>query len=54
MDTIDNAIAAVPRATQLALAGLGAVWLGSKALSLLHLFMSIFILSGASVSRRPK
>ncbi len=50
MDTIHDVIAAVPRSAQLALAGLGALWVGSKALNLLRLVLSMLVLSGTNVS----
>ncbi|KAI1422014.1 hypothetical protein F5Y12DRAFT_765186 [Xylaria sp. FL1777] len=51
MDTIHDMIAAVPRTAQLALAGLGALWVGSKVLSLLDLVLSMFVLSGTNLRK---
>ncbi|RWA04819.1 hypothetical protein EKO27_g10290 [Xylaria grammica] len=51
MDAIHDVIAAVPRAAQLALAGLGALWVASKALSILQLLLSIFVLSGTDLRK---
>ncbi|KAI1824561.1 hypothetical protein F4861DRAFT_505446 [Xylaria intraflava] len=51
MDTIHGVIAAVPQTAQLALAGLGALWVGSKVLSFLNLLLSIFVLSGTNLRK---
>ncbi|KAI0813848.1 hypothetical protein GGR55DRAFT_547378 [Xylaria sp. FL0064] len=51
MDAIYNVIAAVPRPVQLALAGVGALWVSSKALSVLHLVLSMFVLSGTNLRK---
>ncbi|KAH8157173.1 hypothetical protein CIB48_g11084 [Xylaria polymorpha] len=51
MDAIHDFIAAVPRSAQLALAGLGALWVGSKVLSLLRLVLSMFVLSGTNLRK---
>ncbi|TGJ78610.1 hypothetical protein E0Z10_g10151 [Xylaria hypoxylon] len=51
MDTIHDAIAAVPRTAQLALGGLGALWVGSKVLSFLRLVLSMFVLSGTNLRK---
>ncbi|KAI0903666.1 hypothetical protein F4824DRAFT_501223 [Ustulina deusta] len=51
MDTIHDVIAAVPRSAQLALAGLGALWVGSKALNLLRLVLSMLVLSGTNLRK---
>ncbi|KAI1347077.1 hypothetical protein F5Y01DRAFT_257570 [Xylaria sp. FL0043] len=51
MDAIYNVIAAVPRPVQLALAGVGALWVGSKTLSVLHLVLSMFVLSGTNLRK---
>ncbi|KAI8628321.1 hypothetical protein F5Y19DRAFT_438966 [Xylariaceae sp. FL1651] len=54
MNIIHNAIAAIPPGVQLALAGLGALWVGSKTLSLLRLFLSMFVLSGTNLRKYGK
>ncbi|KAI0435467.1 hypothetical protein F5Y09DRAFT_4319 [Xylaria sp. FL1042] len=51
MDKIYDVIAAVPRPAQLALAGVGALWVGSRALSVLHLVLSMFVLSGTNLRK---
>ncbi|KAI0868374.1 hypothetical protein GGS24DRAFT_217212 [Hypoxylon argillaceum] len=51
MDAVHDVIAAVPRTAQVALAGLGALWLGSKVLSVLHLVLSMFVLSGTNLRK---
>ncbi|KAI1299020.1 hypothetical protein F5Y03DRAFT_366551 [Xylaria venustula] len=51
MDTIRDVIAAVPRTAQIALAGVGALWVGSKALSLLRFVLSVFVLSGTNLRK---
>ncbi|KAI1113863.1 hypothetical protein F5Y14DRAFT_416871 [Nemania sp. NC0429] len=51
MDSIYDAINAVPRTAQLALAGLGALWVGSKVLSFLRLVLGMFVLSGTNLRK---
>ncbi|GAP84741.1 putative 3-ketoacyl- reductase [Rosellinia necatrix] len=51
MDTVHQAIAAVPPTAQLALAGLGALWAGTKIFSLLRLVLSMFVLSGTNLRK---
>ncbi|KAI1277917.1 hypothetical protein F5Y07DRAFT_77548 [Xylaria sp. FL0933] len=51
MDAVYNVIAAVPRPVQLALAGVGALWVSSKTLSVLHLVLSMFVLSGTNLRK---
>ncbi|KAI1436671.1 hypothetical protein GGR50DRAFT_202172 [Xylaria sp. CBS 124048] len=45
MDAIHDAVDAVPRAAQIALAGLGALWVASKLWGFLNLLLSMFVLS---------
>ncbi|KAI1194479.1 hypothetical protein F5X97DRAFT_310988 [Nemania serpens] len=51
MDSIYDGINAVPRTAQLALAGLGALWLGSKVLGFLRLVLGIFVLGGTNLRK---
>ena len=51
MDTIHHVLAVVPPSAQLALAGLGALWVGSRVFSLLRLVLSMFVLSGTNVGK---
>ncbi|KAI2623697.1 hypothetical protein GGS21DRAFT_533779 [Xylaria nigripes] len=51
MDAIHDAIAAVPRSALLILAGLGAMWVGSKVLSFARLFLSIFVFWGTNLRK---
>ncbi|KAI1815837.1 hypothetical protein GGS20DRAFT_541589 [Poronia punctata] len=51
MDSIQNAIASVPHTVQLALAGLGALWIGTKALSFIRLVLCMFVLSGTNLRK---
>ncbi|KAI1373997.1 short chain dehydrogenase [Hypoxylon crocopeplum] len=54
MDSVNDALASVPHSVQLSLAGLGALFIGSKLLDFLRLFLSIFILSGTSLRKYGK
>ncbi|KAI0165586.1 hypothetical protein GGR57DRAFT_448015 [Xylariaceae sp. FL1272] len=51
MESIQNAIAAVPPALQLGLAAVGALWIGSTALSVFRFLMSTFVLSGVNLRK---
>ncbi|KAJ8126434.1 hypothetical protein O1611_g7202 [Lasiodiplodia mahajangana] len=51
MDAIHDAIVAVPRAVQLGLAGLGALWVSSKVVSFLRLVLSMFVLGGTNLRK---
>ncbi|CAJ2514306.1 Uu.00g024250.m01.CDS01 [Anthostomella pinea] len=54
MESIHNAVAAVPRGVQLGLAGVGALFVGSKVLSFLRLVLSMFVLSGTNLRKYGK
>ncbi|KAI5926206.1 3-ketoacyl-CoA reductase [Camillea tinctor] len=54
MDSIKEAIEAVPPSVQLAFAGLGALFVGSKVFSFLRLFLSMFVLSGTNLRKYGK
>lgn len=49
MDGLTHALGSVPQGVQWALAGVGALYLGRKVLSYLHLALNLFILSGTNV-----
>ncbi|KAI1638651.1 3-ketoacyl-CoA reductase [Biscogniauxia mediterranea] len=54
MDSIKDAIEAVPPSVLLAFAGLGALFVGSKVLSFLRLLLSMFVLSGTNLRKYGK
>ncbi|KAI1495485.1 3-ketoacyl-CoA reductase [Biscogniauxia marginata] len=54
MDSIKDAVAAIPPSVQLAFAGIGALFVGSKVLSFLRLFLSMFVLSGTNLRKYGK
>ncbi|KAI1334485.1 3-ketoacyl-CoA reductase [Xylariaceae sp. FL0016] len=54
MDAVNSAIAAIPQSIQLAFAGVGALFVGSKILNFLRLFLSVFILSGTNLRKYGK
>ncbi|KAI6085709.1 short chain dehydrogenase [Hypoxylon rubiginosum] len=54
MDSLNDALASIPPSVQLAFAGLGALFVGSKILGFLRLFLSVFILSGTSLKKYGK
>lgn len=49
MESLTDLVASVPQGVQWALAGIGALYLGSKALNCLSLVLNVFLLSGTSV-----
>lgn len=49
MESITNFLEKVPQSVQLALAGIGALYLGSKFFSYLQLILSSFLLPGTNV-----
>ncbi|KAI0393811.1 hypothetical protein F5Y17DRAFT_284551 [Xylariaceae sp. FL0594] len=51
MNSFQNAVAAVPQPVQLALAGLGAFWVGSKLVSFVRLILCMFVLSGTNLRK---
>lgn len=54
MDGLTHALGSVPQGVQWALAGVGALYLGRKVLSYLHLALNLFILSGTNLSKYGK
>ncbi|KAI1326106.1 hypothetical protein F5Y16DRAFT_375789 [Xylariaceae sp. FL0255] len=54
MDSVRDAIAAVPQSVQLAFAGVGALWVGAKAFNAIRAFLSIFVLSGTNLRKYGK
>ncbi|OTB00578.1 hypothetical protein M426DRAFT_324235 [Hypoxylon sp. CI-4A] len=54
MGSLNEALASIPQGVQLAFAGLGALFVASKAWSFLHLFLSIFVLSGTNLRKYGK
>jgi len=54
MDSIKETLAAVPQGAQWALAGVGALYLATKVLGSLSLFLNLFILSGTNVRTGPE
>ncbi|KAI5862065.1 short chain dehydrogenase [Durotheca rogersii] len=54
MDYLNNTLDSIPRALHLALAGFGALFVTSKILSFLRLFLSVFVLSGTNLRKYGK
>ena len=50
MANINDMLSAVPQSLLLGFAGIGALYLGSKALGYLQFFLNVFVLSGTNVS----
>ena len=50
MDALNNAMTAIPQPVLWTFAGLGALFVGSKALSCLQFVLNVFLLSGTNVS----
>ena len=53
MESITSFLEKVPQPVQLALAGIGALYLGSKFFSYLQLVLSSFLLPGTNVRNAP-
>lgn len=53
MDALNDAMTAIPQPVLWAFAGLGALFVGGKALSYLQFVLNVFILSGTNV-RSPR
>lgn len=49
MDSVNDFLSSIPQSVVLTFAGLGALFVASKLLSFLSLFLSVFILSGTNV-----
>ncbi|KAI0017238.1 3-ketoacyl-CoA reductase [Xylariomycetidae sp. FL0641] len=54
MESVKEALASIPQSVQLALAGVGALFIGSKVLSFLQLFLNLFVLSGTNLRKYGK
>ncbi|KAI1775529.1 short chain dehydrogenase [Hypoxylon cercidicola] len=54
MDSLNEVLASIPPSVQLAFAGLGALFVGSKVLGFLRLFLSVFVLSGTNLKKYGK
>ncbi|KAI2622299.1 short chain dehydrogenase [Hypoxylon sp. NC1633] len=54
MDSLNDSLESIPQSVKLAFAGLGVLFVGSKLLSFLRLFLGIFILSGTNLKKYGK